>query len=351
MAGDPPDRPMLTVHALRHWFPALARHIPDLLTAYLMPGRIAPRIREATMLGVTSVNRCRACQAVHGRWSRTIGLRLDELAPAEMLAYAYGQKLAIAGVPGTELPAGLSARHRREIEAAALLMELANLAGNRFLTRSRPGPRLQVGNLRTARLLDLAMRALDRAGIGQIRSRTAGGAVGDVLEIGIGTGLNLGAYPANVSLQGIDVSDPALSIAAVRADRLGRQVVLTSGDAAILPYPDRSFDTIVATFVLCSVANVDATLRDAARVLRAGGTLRLLEHAQARHPLIAGLQRRSAPTWARASGGCRLDHDVSGAVRRAGLRVIDERNHAGGILVEIVADLPERWGHTAPVAL
>jgi SAM-dependent methyltransferase len=160
--------------------------------------------------------------------------------------------------------------------------------------------------------------------------------------------LNLGAYPANVSLHGIDLSDPALSIAAVRADRLGRQVVLTSGDAAILPYPDRSFDTIVATFVLCSVANVDATLRDAARVLRPGGTLRLLEHAQARHPLIAGLQRRSAPTWARASGGCRLDHDVSGAVRQAGLRVIDERNHAGGILVEIVADISERWGQTAP---
>jgi ubiquinone/menaquinone biosynthesis C-methylase UbiE len=181
------------------------------------------------------------------------------------------------------------------------------------------------------------MRALDRAGIGQIRSRTAGGAVGDVLEIGIGTGLNLGAYPDNLSLHGIDLSDPALSIAAVRADRLGRQVVLTLGDAAILPYPDRSFDTIVATFVQCSVANVDATLREAAPVLRAGGTIRLLEHARERNQLIAGLQRRSAPAWARASGGCRLDHDVSRAVQQAGLQVVDERHRAGGILVEIVA--------------
>ena len=169
------------------------------------------------------------------------------------------------------------------------------------------------------------------------RSRIAGGARGDVLEIGIGSGLNFHVYPADATVHGIDASAAILALAADRARRLGRLPVLGTADAARLPYPDASFDTVVATFVLCSVDDVDGALREARRVLRPGGTVRLLEHARSHHPRLAGAQRRLAPAWARASGGCRLDHDVRGAVRDAGLRVVDERDRAGGILVEIVA--------------
>ena len=118
---------------------------------------------------------------------------------------------------------------------------------------------------------------------------------------------------------------------------MDRRVALTVADAAALPFPDASFDTIVATFVLCSVGDVGGTLREACRVLRPGGTIRLLEHAEADHPAIADIQRRSAPAWARASGGCRLDHDVAASVRGAGLTIVAERRRLGGILVEIVA--------------
>jgi ubiquinone/menaquinone biosynthesis C-methylase UbiE len=181
------------------------------------------------------------------------------------------------------------------------------------------------------------MRTLDRAGIAGARGRIAGGARGDVLEIGIGSGLNFHIYPADATVHGIDASAAILALAADRARRLGRSPVLGAADAASLPYPDASFDTVVATFVLCSVDDVDGTLREARRVLRPGGTVRLLEHARSHHPRLAGAQRRLAPAWARASGGCRLDHDVRAAVRDAGLRVVEERRRAGGVLVEIVA--------------
>jgi len=337
MTREQTTRPKLTARALRRWLQPLAQRVPDLVSAYVIPGRVTPSIREAAMLGVTSVNRCQACEAVHQRWGRRAGLRLDDSSAEEAAAFAYGQQLAVAGPSDIEPPATLSRRHQRELVASALLMELANLAGNRFLPRKRGRPGLQVGDVYTARLLDLGMRAADRAGLRHARSRIAGRAQGDVLEIGVGTGSNFGAYPPEVTIHGLDVSAPALSVAAARARRSRRAVVLMEGDAAVLPFPDASFDTVVATFVLCSVGDVDRTLREARRVLRPGGRIRLLEHALARHRALAALQRRSAPTWARASGGCRLDHDVSGAVRDAGLTIVTERQRAGGILVEIVA--------------
>lgn len=331
------NRPKLTPGDLRRWVPPLARQSPWLLSALLVPGRLPPRLREAAMLGVTSINRCAACEAVHGRWADRIGLRIDDPRPDEAAAYDFGQRLALSEGRPVMPPAGLPRRHAREMRASATLMELANLAGNRFLESGHTKPGLQVGDVRTARLLDLVMRAGDRAGVRRARARVAGAARGEVLEIGIGTGSNLAAYPQGLVLHGIDPSAPALSIALSRARRTRRAVELVEGDAGALPYPDATFDTVVATFVLCSVGDVGRSLAEARRVLRPGGTIRLLEHARSRHGIVAAIQARSAPAWARATGGCRLDHDVVGAVRAAGLSVLEERHRAGGLLVEVVA--------------
>ncbi len=330
-------RPKLTSTALLRWGLPLLRQLPWLLSAMLVPGRLPPRVREAAMLGVTSINRCEACEAVHGRWADRMGLHVDHLEPAEAAAYDFGQRMAVSGPAAVPLPAGLSRRHQRELVAATLFMELANLAGNRFLARGEPGTGLQVGDLRTARLLDGVMRAADRAGIRRARARVAGRAQGTVLEIGIGTGSNFWAYPDAVAVHGLDPSAAALSIAAGRAGRGGRQVRLVQGDAGALPFEDGTFDTVVATFVLCSVGDVGRSLAEARRVLREGGTIRLLEHARSSVRGVGAVQTCAAPAWARVSGGCRLDHDVLGAVRAAGLTVLEARSHAGGLLVEVVA--------------
>ncbi len=333
------DRPRLTAATYARWVPALIRRSPDLLTAYLIPGRVSPRVREAAMLGVTSVNRCVACARVHERWGRAAGLDVGDplgFTHDEADAYAFGQTLALEG-PSAMPPATFSRRHRRELRATGVAMQLANLAGNRFLPGHDGDRGPQIGGDRTALVYDLAMRAFDAIGIGRARARIAGGATGDVLEIGVGTGLNLGAYPAGATLHGIDPSEPALAVASRRADDLDRPATLVTGDAAALPYPDRSFDVVVGTFVLCSVGDVGATLAETRRVLRTGGTVRLLEHARSGRPRVARLQGRLAPSWSRASGGCRLDHDVRAAVRQAGLTIVEERSHGDGLLVEIVA--------------
>lgn len=332
--------PKLDTAALRCWLPPLARGSPYLLSAYLVPGRVPPRLREATMLGVTSVNRCRACQRVHERWGSSVGLPVGDphdFEPWEAAAYGYGQALAVQGPHVATPPPGLSARHRYELEAAGIAMELANLAGNRFLPDR--GPRHGPGIIGTwaARLYDAAMLVADHAGLRRARERIAAGAIGDVLEIGIGTGLNLAVYPAGVSLQAIDPSEAALAVAAKRARRLGRHVILTAGDAATLPYPDQSFDVVVGTLVLCSVGDIGSTLRECRRVLRPGGTLRVLEHGRSRHAAIARWQTWLAPAWSRVAGGCRLDHDVRSSIEAEGLRIVEERSRGNGLLVEVVA--------------
>jgi len=327
-------RPTLTAAALRRWLPALARRAPDLLSAYLVPGRVSPRLREAVMLGVTSVNRCVACDRVHRRWARATGLAIDDvtaLAPDEAAAYRYGQALALSGPDGVGPPTSLPARHRRELEAASVLMELANLAGNRWLSRgSRHVP---FG----ARLYDLVMRGADRAGLRRARRRIASGARGDVLEVGIGTGLNLALYPRGVSLRGIDPDEGALALAERRAQGLRRQVVLTPADAAALPFPDASFDMVVGTFVLCSVGDPRGTLAEIRRVLRSGGQVRFAEHARSEHRPVARAQQLLAPAWARVAQGCRLDQDVTALVRASGFEVSERRARGGGVLVELIA--------------
>jgi AhpD family alkylhydroperoxidase len=295
------------------------------------------------MLGVTSVNQCAACARVHERWAQGVGLPADPLGfePAEAAAYAYGQGLAALGPRMASPPHTLPARHRRELEAAALLMELANLAGNRFLSsprssrRARSRPQLHAPAIASA--YDLVMGAADRAGVRRIRQRVAGDTRGTVLELGIGTGLNIAAYPPGVALHAVDPSGPALQTASRRADRLGREVTLVEGGAEALPYPDGSFDAIVGTFVLCSVDDVEATLRESRRVLRPGGTLRFVEHGRSGNRALARAQTLLAPAWARATGGCRLDHDVRAALQVSVLRIVNDRSRAGGLLVEVVA--------------
>jgi len=329
----------MTAAALRRWLPILVRRAPHLGTAYLVPGRVHPRLREATMLGVTSVNRCRACEAVHRRWARSVGLATAvpaALSTSEAAAFAYGQAVATDG-PWAATPGFFSRRHGRELRAAATVMQVANLVGNRYLGDTDESPLRQVGGWCGVRLYDLGMLIADRLGLRRARARIAGGARGDVLEIGIGTGRNLSAYPVRSVVHGIDPNERALRRSRRRARALGRVVGLVVGEAEVLPYPDDSFDVIVGTLVLCSVGDVGAALRETRRVLRPGGTVRFLEHARADTRPVARFQRRLAPAWAAVAGGCRLDHDVRRAITDAGYRVIAQRSHAGGVVIELVA--------------
>jgi ubiquinone/menaquinone biosynthesis C-methylase UbiE len=109
-------------------------------------------------------------------------------------------------------------------------------------------------------------------------------ATGDVLEIGIGTALNLTYYQDGIRLTGIEFSPDMLELARERAKELGREVELRAGDAQALEFPDGSFDTVVCTLALCTIPDDRKAVAEARRVLRPGGRLLLLEHV--RSPLL-----------------------------------------------------------------
>ncbi len=114
---------------------------------------------------------------------------------------------------------------------------------------------------------------------------------GQVLEIAIGTGLNLPFYPTNIELTGIEISPAMLEIARRRAQSLGRQVELDIGDAQSLPFPDQRFDTVVCTISLCSIPDDRKAVAEAWRVLRPGGRFIALEHVRSPNVIIRGLER------------------------------------------------------------
>lgn len=114
---------------------------------------------------------------------------------------------------------------------------------------------------------------------------------GRVLELGAGTGKNIAHYPRSAEVTATDISARMLGRADRRARRLGRSVDLQIADAQALPFPDASFDAVVATFVFCSIPEPTRALAEARRVLREGGRLLLLEHVLSRRPLLRGIMR------------------------------------------------------------
>ena len=103
---------------------------------------------------------------------------------------------------------------------------------------------------------------------------------GEVLEVAVGTGRNLPFYPENVRLTGVELSPRMLDVARRRARELGREADLRLGDAQDLPFGDASFDTVVCTLGLCTIPDDRRAVSEAARVLRPGGRLLLLEHVR-----------------------------------------------------------------------
>jgi len=142
-----------------------------------------------------------------------------------------------------------------------------------------------------SRSYDREMRFMERMLFGDSRGWACSRASGDVLEVAVGTGLNLDAYPQNVRLTGIDLSEQMLAIATTRAAELGRDVELRQGDAHALPFADATFDTVVCTFGLCAIPDIDAALDEMTRVLRPGGKLILVDHVASSSRIARGIQR------------------------------------------------------------
>lgn len=116
-------------------------------------------------------------------------------------------------------------------------------------------------------------------------------AKGDVLEVAVGTGLNLPLYPEGARVVGIDLSPAMLEIAKQRATQARCFVELREGDAQALPFPDSSFDTVVCTLSLCNIPDLDRAIGEMARVMRADGRLVLVDHVRSENKLVLAIQK------------------------------------------------------------
>lgn len=166
------------------------------------------------------------------------------------------------------------------------------------------------------RLLDLAMRNADLL---PVREKIVGRAQGTTVELGIGSGLNLRHYrPGVTRLFGIDPSLELQELARRRAPAGLALEFLTQSAAEPWPLPERSADTVVVTWSLCSIPDPAAALREARRVLRPGGELLFAEHGLAPDAGVRAWQERLNRPWGWLSGGCNLNRRVDALIREAG---------------------------------
>jgi ubiquinone/menaquinone biosynthesis C-methylase UbiE len=135
-------------------------------------------------------------------------------------------------------------------------------------------------------------KKMDRAErlFGDTRAWVCREAKGEVLEVAVGTGLNLGLYPEQTTVTGIDLSPAMLDLARKRAAELGREVDLRVGNAQRLEFENASFDTVVCTFGLCAVPDDRGAVDEMVRVLRPGGLLLLADHVVSTSAPIRALQ-------------------------------------------------------------
>jgi len=160
------------------------------------------------------------------------------------------------------------------------------------------------------------------------RTRIIPAAEGRVLEIGIGSGLNLPFYSRNVArVIGLEPS-PRLLAMARRVERTGNgPVEFIEGSAEAIPLQDASVDTVVTTWTLCSIPDALRALCDMRRVLRPGGRLLFVEHGRAPDPKVIWWQDRLTPVWKRLGGGCHLNRAIGTLIEGAGFQF--DRLHTG----------------------
>ena len=169
------------------------------------------------------------------------------------------------------------------------------------------------------RLLDLVMRQKQMT---PFRERIGKAAAGRVLDLGIGSGLNLPFYGSRTSqILGVDPSEELLRIAEERARRAPLAIELLKSSGEALPLDDKSVDTVVMTFTLCTIPDAAKAVSEIRRVLKPDGTLLFAEHGRALDPGVARWQDWMTPVWKRIAGGCHLNRQPDALIQSAGFAI------------------------------
>ncbi|HLC47257.1 MAG TPA: methyltransferase domain-containing protein [Candidatus Nanoarchaeia archaeon] len=181
---------------------------------------------------------------------------------------------------------------------------------------------------RNARFYDLHSRLAEKVWFARWRSQFIQPLRGKILEVGIGTGKNIGFYGEGAEVIGIDFSEKMLHIAKERLVKSGkRNISLRQMDAENLRFKDDSFDYVVTTCVFCSVPDPIKGLEEIRRVLKPSGRLIMIEHVLSRNPAIALIEQAFNPLT-RIFMGANINRDTKQNIIQAGMRIAEDRNLA-----------------------
>jgi ubiquinone/menaquinone biosynthesis C-methylase UbiE len=185
---------------------------------------------------------------------------------------------------------------------------------------------------RLAFIFDFMEAPVERLRFSSWRNRLRDRIVGrQALEVGVGTGKNLPYYPEDVKITAIDLSPRMLARARKRAEKLNRNFELLEMDVQNLTFPDRFFDTVLATFVFCSVPDPVAGLREMRRVCRPDGRLLLLEHMRPERPIPGFIFDVLNPMVVRMMGA-NINRRTIDNIRKAGWHIQMEEKLSSDIV-------------------
>lgn len=154
------------------------------------------------------------------------------------------------------------------------------------------------------------------------RERVISAAEGRVLEVGIGSGLNLALYPQKVDeIVGLEPAHRLIGMAREAAGSARLKATLIQGSAESIPLDRNSIDTVVTTWTLCTIPDPMGALLEIRRVLRTSGQLLFVEHGLAPDEGIRRWQNRVTPIWKRVAGGCHLDRPIRDLIEKAGFQI------------------------------
>ncbi len=190
---------------------------------------------------------------------------------------------------------------------------------------------------RFARWFDCVEGVPDILGVSRLRRRLLQRTSGRVLEVAVGTGKNLRYYPASCRVFGVDVSRGMLTVARKRAAKLPMNISFSLADAEALPFPDKSFDTVVSSLTTCTFPNPVAALKEMVRVCRTNGKILLLEHGRSDREWLGRWQDRREDSFAKQLG-CHWNRETLKLVREAGLKVGNSRRLFFGVFHTIEAE-------------
>ena len=173
-----------------------------------------------------------------------------------------------------------------------------------------------------ASLYDPFLWTGERAGVRQLRRTLLGQARGRTVDIGSGSGLNLPHFPDHLDELVLAEPDPAMRARLTkRVDRSRSRARLIDAPAEQLPFADHSIDTVVSSFVLCTVTAPDLALREIARVLRHDGQLLFIEHVRSDSPTLARWQDRLDKPWRCFARGCRCNRATAQLIVACGFEL------------------------------